>query len=424
MTDARPLLRDLFFRAVGRVRDPARLLTTLPEPPRGRTLLLAAGKAAGEMARTVEENWDGPLTGLAVTPSACEVPLKRLETTSAGHPFPDKRSVRAASRCLALARDLTADDLALVLLSGGGSALLSLPAPGLTLADKQAITKALFATGADIHAINTVRKHLSAIKGGRLARAAAPARVITRAVSDVAGDEPGVIASGPTVGDPTTAAEALAVLRAHGVQIPERVSAWLASPQAETPKPEDPDMEAAGFRIVASARDAVETAAALAARRGFTVHNLGEAVCGEARDAARDHAKRALTLAASCQTGERHVLLSGGEVTVTLGDCSGEGGPNREFALALALTLQDHPAIAALAADTDGIDGRGEAAGAFVLPGTLARAQALGLNATAMLDAHRSGAFFDRLGMSFITGPTRTNVNDLRMIVIDGSAAA
>lgn len=421
MRDARQLLGELFHHAVDHVRASGRLTAALPSPPEGRTLVLAAGKAAGDMARTVEAVWSGPLSGAAVTPPGYEVPLTRIESLTAGHPVPDRRSVAAAARFLALAGELTADDLALVLLSGGGSALLALPAPGLALEDKQAVTRALFSAGADIHEINTVRKHLSAIKGGRLARAAAPARVVTRAVSDVAGDDPAVIASGPTVGDATTVADALDVIRRRGIAGPARVLEWLATQTAETPKPEDPDMAAADFRIVASGRDLLAAAAERADRLGFTVHDLGDRVCGEAREVARTHAEQARRLAAQ---GGRHVILSGGEVTVTLGASAGLGGPNREYALALALFLHGHPQIAALAADTDGIDGSGPAAGAFILPDTPARAHQMKLDAQAMLDAHESGIFFDRLGDNFITGPTKTNVNDFRAIVVDGAIDA
>jgi glycerate 2-kinase len=421
MPDARNLLKEFFFHAVDEVRAPARLTATLPPPPSGRTLVLAAGKAGGAMAASVEAAWNGPLSGIAVTPPGYEVPLKRIETMIAGHPFPDERSVIAASRFLEEARKLTAADLALVLLSGGGSALLAMPAPGLTLEDKQAVTRALFAAGAGIGEINTVRKHLSAIKGGRLARAAAQARVVTRAISDVAGDDLGAIASGPTLGDASTAAEALAILRQHGIAAPNRVFERLEKAETETPEPDGPGVAAADVRIIASGADALAAAGARARALGFTVHDLGDRISGEAREVAREHAARALSLVTQ---GGRHVILSGGEVTVTLGAACGQGGPNREYALALALYLGGHRGMAALAADTDGIDGSGSAAGAFVLPDTPERAQAANLDAAAMLDGHDSGAFFDRLGDSFVTGPTRTNVNDFRAIVVDGAIDA
>ncbi len=413
MPDPRALLRRLFDAAVD-AADPARVVPPhLPAVPAGRLIVLGAGKASAAMARAVEDNWDGPLEGLVVTRYGHAVPCARIAVVEAAHPVPDQAGAEAAARILALARSAGPDDLVLCLISGGGSALLTLPAPGLTLDDKRAVNEALLASGAAIGEINTVRKHLSAIKGGRLAAAAAPARVLSLLISDVPGDDPAVIASGPTVPDPTTFADARAVLAEYGIDPPPAIRVHLDEAADETPKPGDPAFERSETRVIAA------PAAARAARdAGVTPIALGDAVEGEAAEVGAAHARRALAHAAG--PGPRpSVLLSGGETTVTLGARPGRGGPNAEYALAAALALDGAPGISLLAADTDGIDGSEDNAGALVLPDTLARARAAGLDPAAALAGHDSYGFFAALGDLVVTGPTRTNVDDFRAILVE-----
>jgi len=407
----REFLRALLDAAVG-AADPARIVPPyLPDPPPGRTVIIAAGKAAAAMARAVEEHWTGPLAGLAVTRYGHTVACRHVEIIEAGHPLPDAAGRDAARRALALAEELGADDLLLCLLSGGGSALLSEPAPCVTLADKQAVTRALLRSGAPIADTNCVRKHLSAVKGGRLALAAAPARIATLIISDVAGDDAATVASGPTLADPTTLADARAMLARHSITPPEAVARHLARQENETPK----SLTGGEARIIARARDALDAAGRAADAEGVPVTDLGDAVEGEARDLARAHA----ALARAAGPG---VLISGGEATVTLGESAGRGGPNAEYLLALAVELDGDRRIHAIACDTDGIDGEGDAAGAMIGPDTLARARALGLDARAMLDVHDSYGFFSALDDLVVTGPTRTNVNDFRAILIGAGA--
>jgi hydroxypyruvate reductase len=364
----------------------------LPEPPKGRTIVLALGKAAVPMARAVEEKWRGPLSGLAVTRHGAASPLSRIEVLAAGHPVPDRASVKAAERLLRLAGQAEPDDLVLVLLSGGASALACLPGEGLSLDAQRKLTNDLLRSGADIGEINCVRRHLSRIKGGRLALAAAPARLVTIAISDVFGDRPEDIGSGPTAADPTTVAEAKAVLREHGIAPPEE--GWSESAKSV----------AGTYRIVARARHALAAAGAAAERLGYRPR-LIECV-GEARDVGREHGRLAREMA----PGE--ALISGGELTVTMrGD--GKGGRNQEYALAAALAMAGDGRIEGLAGDTDGIDGNGAAAGAF-FDGRTARSRR---KAEAALAANDSGTFFERGGALFVTGPTGTNVNDLRIIL-------
>ncbi|MBF0561894.1 MAG: glycerate kinase [Alphaproteobacteria bacterium] len=405
-------LRTLFDAAVAAVSAERCLLPHLPPPPAGRTLVVGAGKAAAAMARVVEAHWQGPLSGLVVTRyghsarSAQERPLRYTEVVEAGHPVPDRAGQIAATRILALATDLEAEDLLLCLLSGGGSALLSLPAPGLRLDDKQRLTKALLRSGATIAEINCVRKHLSAIKGGRLAVAAAPAQVVTLAISDVPGDDPVVIASGPTLPDPTTTADALAIL--HRYDLTE------TPPLAETPKPGTQAFLQARTTVIATAQEALEGAAAAARRAGVTPVILSNAVEGEAREVALVHAAIARQVAAHDQPFPPPcVLLSGGETTVTVRG-NGRGGRNSEFLLALLLALDGHPRIHALACGTDGIDGTEDNAGAVAGPETLRR----GRNPQAALDANNSYDFFLEAGGLVVTGPTQTNVSDFRAIFI------
>jgi len=421
--DPQALLRQLFAIAVDAVR-PSRcmppVLRELQLP--GRLVVLGAGKAAAEMA-AVAEACLGPerLAGLAVTRYGHGAPTSRIEVIEAAHPVPDASGVMAARRILQMASQAGAADTVLCLLSGGGSALLALPAPGITLADKQALTQALLASGAPIEEINCVRKHLSAIKGGRLAASAWPARLITLAISDVVGDAPTVIASGPTVGDPTTSEQALEILARRKLQAPASVITHLQSRQSETPKPGDPCFEGTDYQILARAADALAAAAQAARAAGITPILLGDGIQGEARDVAQAHAR----LARDYGAVRPALLLSGGELTIThhgRGGSGGAGGRNQEYALALVLALDGAPGIHALACDTDGADGQAgagpEAAGASIGPDTLARARAAGLIAQDFLDRHDSYAFFRALDGLVVCGPTRTNVNDFRAILM------
>ncbi|MBT9519809.1 MAG: glycerate kinase, partial [Dechloromonas sp.] len=377
------------------------------------------GKASAAMARAVEQHWSGPLEGTVVTRYGHGVPCERIKIIEAAHPVPDAAGEAAALSIFAQISRLTVEDRVLALISGGGSALLAAPAPGVTLAEKRALTSALLRSGASIGEINCVRKHLSALKGGRLAAAAWPASMLTLAISDVPGDDPAVIASGPTVGDPTTCADALNVLDFHHIAIPSDLRLHLESGELETPKPGDPHLANSEFRLIASPRQMLEAAAAEAQRLGITPLILGDAIEGEAREVGKVMAG----MARSCgQHGfpakKPCVLLSGGETTVTMqGD--GRGGRNTEFLLSLALALDGAPGIHALAADTDGIDGSEDNAGAFVTPDTLARARASGLDLRARLANNDAWTCFSQLGDLLVTGPTRTNVNDFRAILVE-----
>jgi hydroxypyruvate reductase len=413
------------FAAALAAADPDRALEDrLPPPVRGRTVVVGAGKAAAAMARAVETRWPGPIEGLVLTRYAHAVPCRRIEVIEANHPVPDIVGMQATERILTLARGLGPEDQLVFLASGGGSALLTLPAAGLTLADKQAVTRALLRSGATIAEINTVRKHLSAIKGGRLAAAAAPARVVTLAISDVPGDDPAVIASGPTVPDPSRFDDARAVLAKYRIEVPASVAAHLRDAAAETPKPGDPIFTRTRFDLVASPQDALRAAAALALRQKIAPIILSDRIEGEARDVASVHAAIALQLRAGrLQVGARAirqpaVLLSGGETTVTVGG-NGRGGRNTEFLLALAVALDGAPGISALACDTDGIDGTGNNAGAIVYPDSIGRAAGRGIAARSALADNDGHGFFAALGDLVETGPTRTNVNDFRAILVD-----
>lgn len=412
------LLRAMFDAAVAAAMPDAYLPARLPSPPKGRTVVVGAGKAAAVMAAVVEDHWPGPLSGLVVTRYGHGAPTRHIEVVEAAHPVPDAAGRKAARRILDLARGLGRDDLLLCLISGGGSALMALPGPGLSLADKQQVGKELLRSGAAIGEINCVRKHLSAIKGGRLAAAAAPARVVTLMISDVPGDDPSVIASGPTVADPTTSADALAVLAKYGIDVPDSVRAYLGTPLAETPKPSDACFAATEAIVVATAQEALDAAAAVATAAGVTPFILANAIEGEAREAGRMHAAIARQVATHRQPAPPPcVLISGGETTVTVRG-RGHGGRNTEFLLALAEALGGHRAIHALAADTDGIDGSEDNAGAIVGPDTLRRAVLAGRDAKADLAANDSHGFFAALGDLVVTGPTRTNVNDFRAVLI------
>lgn len=411
-------LRELFAAALAAAAPATTLPAFLPAPPRGRTVLVGAGKAAAAMARAVETNWPGELSGLVVTRYGYATPCERIEVVEAAHPVPDEAGVAAAERLLDQVRGLSADDLVICLISGGGSALLALPAEGIPLAEKQAINRALLRSGAPIADINVVRKHLSAIKGGRLVLACAPARVVTLAISDVPGDDPATIASGPTCPDPSTAAEALAVLKRYRVPVSAAVRDHLAAGHDETPKPGDPRFADHVFHLVATPQQALEAAAAAARARGVAAHILSDRIEGEARDVARVQGAIARQVADRSQPFTPPcVLLSGGETTVTVRG-RGRGGRNAEFLLALAVDLGGHPRIHGLAADTDGIDGSEDNAGALIDPTTLARAAAAGVQASDCLAANDAYRFFAATGDLLMTGPTRTNVNDFRAILV------
>ncbi|WCM94551.1 glycerate kinase [Acidovorax sp. NCPPB 2350] len=416
--DPRALLRRMFDAAVAAARPEVCVPPHLPPPPRGRTVVIGAGKAAAAMARAVEAHWPGPLSGLVVTRYGHAVPCERIGVVEAAHPVPDAAGEAAARRMLALVQGLGADDLVLCLVSGGGSALLPLPWPGLALQDKQAIGRALLASGADIAEMNCVRRHLSAIKGGRLAVACHPARVVNLLLSDVPGDDPVDIASGPTVADPTTCRDALEIADRYRIALPSPARAVLESGEAETPKPGDAHLARVETRLVATPQAALEAAARAGREAGWPVHILGDAIEGEARAVGRAMAGIALQVARRGQPfAGPCVLLSGGETTVTVRG-AGRGGRNVEFLLSLAIALRGEPGIHALAADTDGVDGREEIAGAWLAPDSIARARALGLNPRAHLEANDGHGFFGALGDAVVTGPTRTNVNDFRAVLI------
>jgi len=415
VSEPNEVLRALFDAAVA-AADPAKCVPAyLPTPPKGRTVVIGAGKASAAMARAVEDNWGGDISGLVVTRYGCAVPCRRIEIVEAAHPVPDAKGLQAANRILDIAKGLGPDDLMLCLISGGGSALLSLPADGLTLEDKQTVNGALLRSGATIGDMNCVRKHLSAIKGGRLAQAAASG-IVSLLISDVPGDDPAVIASGPTVPDATTTGDARAVIEKFGIDLPASVMAYLDREEAETPKPGDPVFDRCQTVIVARPQESLEAAAEKARTLGLVPEILGDAIEGEARIVAQDHA----ALVEGAQTGGKPtVLLSGGEVTVTIAG-NGRGGPNTEYLLALALALDGREGVHAIACDTDGIDGSEDNAGAVIGPDTLARARGLGLDARAFLESNDAYGFFEALGDLVVTGPTLTNVNDFRAILITG----
>lgn len=412
------LLRRMFAAAIAAAQPERCVPPHLPEAPAGRLLVIGAGKAAAAMARAVEDHWPGPLSGLVVTRYGYAVPCRRIEVVEAAHPVPDAAGQQAAARIAALVRGLAPEDLVLCLVSGGGSALLAAPLPGLTLADKQAVNRALLASGATIGEMNCVRRHLSALKGGRLAAACHPARVVSLLMSDVPGDDPTDIASGPTVGDPTTCAEALAILRRHAIAVPPAVRSVLDSGAGESIKPDDPRLANCETRMIATPQVALEAAAAVARDSGLAAHILGDRLEGEARDVGTVLAGLALQVATRGQPFTAPcVLLSGGETTVTVRG-HGRGGRNVEFLLSLGIALDGHPGIHALAGDTDGVDGTEEIAGACLSPDSLERAWALGLNPRDRLADNDGHGFFQALGDSIVTGPTLTNVNDFRAVLI------
>ena len=417
------ILRALFDAALAAADPGQAIAQRIPAPVRGRTVLVGAGKASAAMARAFETAWSEPLEGLVLTRYHHGVPCGRVDVVEASHPIPDAVGEQAARRILALADSLGRDDQLVFLASGGGSALLSLPAPGLTLNDKQVVTRALLRSGATITEINTVRKHLSAIKGGRLAAAAAPARIATLAISDVPGDDPSVIASGPTVPDPTTFADARAVLDKYRIVAPMAVMSHLSEGVEETPKPEDPIFGRAEFDLVASPQGSLQSAAAVAMQQNIVPIVLSDRIEGEARQVGLVHAAIALQIrAGKFRIGDRlisppAVLLSGGETTVTVTG-KGRGGRNVEFLLSLAVALHGTEGISALACDTDGIDGTEDNAGAIFYPDSLTRASARGISAQGALVDNDAYGFFAALGDLVVTGPTLTNVNDFRAVLV------
>ena len=424
-TPERDLLRRMFDAAIASAQPavcvPPHLPLHLLAPGslgQGRLVVIGAGKASAAMARAVEDHWAGPLTGLVVTRYGYAVPCQHIEIVEASHPVPDDAGLRAAERMLALVQDLQADDVVLCLISGGGSALLPLPLPGVTLQDKQTVNRALLKSGATINEMNCVRRHLSAIKGGRLAVACHPARVLTLLISDVPGDDPINIASGPTVGDPTRCEDALDIVRRYAIELPDVVRAVLASGRGESIKPDDARLSRNEVRTIATPQMALEAAAVVARAAGYGVAILGDALEGEARDVGKVLAGIALQVAQRSQPVPAPcVLLSGGETTVTVRG-SGSGGRNVECLLSMGMALGGHPRIHALAGDTDGVDGLADIAGAHWGPDTLGRAQALGLKPGDYLGNNDGHSFFGALGDSVVTGPTLTNVNDFRAILI------
>ncbi len=421
----RRTLLDMYDAAVRRAHPSRCLPEHLPEPPaNGRIIIVGAGKASAAMAVAAEQFYRkrsllDRITGFVTTGHGYTLPTDRIEIIEAGHPVPDAGSAAAADRALALAQQAGPDDIVLVLLSGGASALWSAPAEGVSFGAKQALTRELLKSGARIHDLNCVRKHLSRIKGGKLAAAAYPGRVLTLAISDVPGDERATIGSGPTVGDPTTLADARSVLHRFGITPASEIAAALDNLANETPKPGSAVLAASEFELIAAPKASLEAAAEVARSNGYRIENLGDALEGEAREVARLHAVLAK---GTRDAGERVVILSGGELTVTVRG-SGSGGPNQEYALGLVLALDGAQGVAALAADTDGIDGGAgspeDPAGALVFPNTKVRASALNLDAATFLANNDSTTYFRALGDLVLCGPTQTNVNDFRAILID-----
>jgi glycerate 2-kinase len=412
------LLRQLFEAAIASAQPALCVPPHLPAAPRGRVIVIGAGKASAAMAKAVEDHWEGPLSGLVVTRYGYAVPCRHIDIVEAAHPVPDASGMQAARRMLELVANLREDDLVLCLISGGGSSLLPLPAAGLTLDMKQSVNRLLLASGATIGEMNCVRRHLSAIKGGRLAAACYPARVVTLLISDVPGDRPVDIASGPTVADASTCADALDIVRRYAIDLPAAAQDLLASGRGESIKPGDARLARASVRIVASPQKALEAAAAVARGAGVDAHILSDSMEGEARDVGKVLASLALQIAERDEpfTGPC-ILLSGGETTVTVRG-QGRGGRNVEFLLALGVALDAHPRIHALAGDTDGVDGQEEIAGARLEPDSLARALAAGFRPRDVLANNDAHTLFSALGDSIVTGPTRTNVNDFRAIYI------
>lgn len=427
MTDRRPFLRAIFDAAVAAAHPDVVLATHLRPVPKGRVICLAAGKGAAAMAAAAERHYldaleldPSRLVGIATTRHGHGVPTRRIKVVEAGHPVPDEAGLKGAEDTLRMAQDATADDLLLVLLSGGGSANWIAPVEGVSFAQKQQVNRALLRSGAPIGEVNTVRKHLSRIKGGRLARAGRRAEIVTLAISDVPHDDPSAIASGPTVPDPTTLADARALVAKYGLQVDDAVRRALDDTSNESCKPGDPAFARAQFELIARPKASLDAAVKLARDAGYETIDLGADLEGEARNVAADHAQLALR---ARRDGRRVAILSGGELTVTVRG-NGRGGPNQEYALALADLLKDTPGISALAADTDGADGgagsAADPAGAMIDATTFAKMKSLGLDAKAYLDNNDATAFLAATGDLLLTGPTLTNVNDIRVILVDG----
>jgi hydroxypyruvate reductase len=415
----RQFLIDLYSTAVAAVSAAKCQPPFLPAPPaNGRTLVIGAGKGAAAMAKAVEDHWQGEISGLVVTRYGHGADCKQIEIVEAAHPVPDEAGRAAAGRILQMVQGLTENDLVLCLISGGGSALLALPAEGISLEQKQALNRALLRSGATISEMNCVRKHLSAIKGGRLGLACSPARVVTLLISDVPGDDPGVIASGPTLPDPTTCADSLAILTKYGIEIPDNIRQHLDSGAGETPKPGDPRFAGHSHHVIATAQEALQAAAKVARDAGIAPYILSDGIEGEARDIGLMHAALARQVVARNQPFPAPcVLISGGETTVTVRG-KGRGGRNAEFLLSFAVAMDGNPNVYAIACDTDGIDGSEDNAGAVYAPDSVARAAEKGMRAVAMLDNNDGYGFFSALDDLVVTGPTRTNVNDFRAILI------
>ena len=421
--DPRSLLRAMFDAAIASAQPASVVPPHLPEPPKGRLVVIGAGKASAAMARAVEDHYTGALQGLVITRYGYAVPCDRIEIVEAAHPVPDGEGLRAAQRIQTMVSGLSEDDLVLCLISGGGSALMPAPAEGLTLADKQAVNSALLKSGASIGEMNCVRRHLSSIKGGRLAALCHPARVLTLLISDVPADHLPDIASGPTVADASTCADALAIVERYAIALPNKARQLLESGEVETVKPGDPRLARAETRLVSSPQIGLEAAAAVARSAGYAPCILGDSLEGEAREVGQVMAGIARQVAVHGQPlAAPAVLLSGGETTVTVRG-NGRGGRNVEFLLALGLALNGEPRIHALAGDTDGVDGIEEIAGALLAPGTLARARELGLNPANSLDNNDGHGFFGALGDAVVTGPTLTNINDFRAVLIEAPSA-
>ncbi len=415
----RAFLKSLFDAAVS-AADPVKALPAhLPARPKGRTIVVGAGKGSAQMARALESRWDGPLSGVVVTRYGFGVACDRIEIIEASHPVPDDAGLIASRRLKEAVAGLTADDLVIALISGGGSALLPALPEGVTLADEIAVSRALLASGAPISAMNAVRKHLSTIKGGRLAAAAYPAKVVSLIVSDIPGDKPSLVASGPTIPDETSRHDALQAIERYRIHLPQSVSRHLQSEAAAAPHPRDQRFHANEVRIIASAKVSLEAAASEARRRGVDAVVLSDAIEGEAREVARTHAALAIQVHESSAPFEKPiVLLSGGETTVTVTG-EGRGGRNSEYLLSLAVDIAGHVEISAMAADTDGIDGSEDNAGAFADGTTLSRLAARSLDARTLLDANNSWTAFHAIGDLFVPGPTGTNVNDFRAILVE-----
>jgi hydroxypyruvate reductase len=417
--EPRALLRRMFQAAIDAAQPALCVPRHLPQPPLGRLVVIGAGKASAAMARAVEDNWRGELSGLVVTRYGYSVPCRRIEIVEAAHPVPDAAGLAAAERILKLVQNLHPEDLVLCLISGGASALLVLP-----LQDKQAVNRALLTSGATIREMNCVRRHLSAVKGGRLGAACHPAKLITLLISDVPGDDPVDIGSGPTVADPSTCADALAILKRYAIEVPPNVRGLLESGRGESPKPGDPQLACSEIRMIATPQMALEAAANVARQAGVAPLILGDSIEGEARDVgkvmagiARQVGTHGQPCAAPC------VLLSGGETTVTVHG-EGRGGRNVEFLLALGIALDGQEGVFAIAGDTDGVDGTEEVAGAYLAPDSLTRALDKGINARSSLANNDGHGFFESIGDAVVTGPTLTNVNDFRAILVTQAIAS